>query len=74
MAKPNEETHPNRDSFPRGVPGPALRALARAGVRKIADLRQWTEAELAELHGMGPKAIATLREALVACGARFRKS
>ena len=72
MAKPTDATHPNRDAFPPGVSGPALRALAGAGVRSVPALAQWTESELAALHGMGPKALAVLRDALAASGRRFR--
>jgi predicted flap endonuclease-1-like 5' DNA nuclease len=64
MATQRESTHPNRAAFPRGVSGPALRALDRAGIRSVADLARWSEAELAALHGMGPKALAVLRDAL----------
>jgi hypothetical protein len=53
--------------------GPALRALDRAGVRSMADLTRWRVAELAALHGMGPKAFAALGEALAASGQRFRE-
>ena len=73
MSKPNESTHPNRDAFPAGVSGPALRALDRAGVRSISDLGRWSEAELAALHGMGPKALTLLRDALAASAAGFRE-
>lgn len=74
MPKPNEVTHPNRAAFPPGVSGPALRALANAGVRSVADLARWSEKDLAALHGMGPKALKQLREALEATGQRFRAS
>ena len=53
--------------------GPALRALNVAGVRSMADLGKWTEAELLALHGMGPKALGILGEALAASGVRFRQ-
>lgn len=69
---PSDSTHPNRDAFPPGIPGPALRALASAGVRSMADLARWREADLAQLHGMGPKALARLRDALAASGQSFR--
>jgi hypothetical protein len=72
MAKTSESTHPNRGAFPPGLSGPALRALAGAGVRTVADLTQWSEAELAALHGMGPKALGALRAALAASGQQFR--
>jgi predicted flap endonuclease-1-like 5' DNA nuclease len=73
MPKPNDATHPNRDAFPPGLGGPALRALAHAGIRSVADLAGWTERDLARLHGMGSKGVAALREALGAAGLTFRK-
>lgn len=72
MAPPTESTHPNRSSFPAGMSGPALRALNVAGVRSMDDLMRWTEGDLAALHGMGPKGIRTLRDALTASGRDFR--
>jgi predicted flap endonuclease-1-like 5' DNA nuclease len=72
MAKPSDATHPNRSAFPHGVGGPALRALAQAGVRSLDDLARWSEAELGALHGLGPKALGALREALAASGRQFR--
>ena len=74
MVQPNESTHPNRAAFPAGISGPALRALDQAGVRSVADLGRWSEAELAALHGMGPKALVVLRDALTASGGAFRES
>jgi hypothetical protein len=72
MARQSETTHPNQAAFPRGVSGPALRALRAAGVRSVGDLAGWTEADLAALHGMGPKALAALRAALAESGREFR--
>jgi hypothetical protein len=60
MAIPTDETHPNRDAFPPGLSGPALRALDAAGIRSYTDLRRWKGADLAKLHGVGPKALAIL--------------
>ena len=74
MASKPESSHPNQASFPPGVSGPALRALKAAGVRSLADLTRWTEADLAALHGMGPKALGVLRAALKASGRTFRSS
>jgi uncharacterized protein (DUF305 family) len=71
MAATNETTHPNKSAFPPGVSGPALRALNGAGIRSVADLSRWREADLAALHGMGPKALSILKEALAASGRRF---
>ena len=69
-----EATHPNRAAFPAGVGGPALRALQVAGVRSMADLEGRTEAEILALHGMGPRALGILRDALAASGRRFRRA
>lgn len=65
-------THPNEEAFPRGLSGPALRALATAGIRSMAELARHSKDELAGLHGMGPKGIRMLEEALAATGRRFR--
>jgi predicted flap endonuclease-1-like 5' DNA nuclease len=70
MAQP---THPNAAAFPRGVSGPALRALHAAGIRSLADLARWSEAELADLHGMGPKALGALKAELEAQGRSLRQ-
>ena len=63
MSKKPAATHPNADAFPPGIGGPALRALANAGIRSMNDLKRWTDAELAALHGMGPKALGILNAA-----------
>ena len=59
------------DAFPRGVGKPATRALEMAGYTRLAQLTQVTEAELLQLHGVGPKAIGVLREALKEAGKSF---
>jgi hypothetical protein len=73
MARPSDTTHPNKAAFQPGVSGPALRALSSAGVRSVADLTRWSETDLATLHGMGPKALGLLRDALLASGHSFRR-
>ncbi|MDX2182806.1 MAG: helix-hairpin-helix domain-containing protein [Gemmatimonadaceae bacterium] len=65
-------THPNADAFPAGMSGPALRALSRAGIRSVAQLAQHSESAIAALHGMGPKGVRLLKEALTQQGRRFR--
>jgi hypothetical protein len=47
---------------------PATRALTNAGYRGPADLDGVSERELKALHGMGPKALGILKEALAADG------
>ncbi|MBX7119422.1 MAG: hypothetical protein K1X31_10530 [Gemmatimonadaceae bacterium] len=70
MVKPTDrnDTHPNADRFPAGMSGPALRALSRAGIRTMSELAKRTRAELAALHGMGPKGIRTLETGLAKIG------
>ena len=59
-----ESTHPNEAAFPKGLSGPALRALKRANIKSMTQLSKWKESDLAELHGMGPKGIRILKAAL----------
>lgn len=60
--------------LPRAIGAPARRALAGAGITRLDQLTWWTETELLRLHGMGPKAVSALREALAARGLAFRVS
>lgn len=50
-------------NFPK-LAKPALRALNSAGYYRLEQLTHIREAELTKLHGMGPSALKTLREAL----------
>lgn len=50
---------------------PAQRALDGVGIASLEQLSQFSEAEIAKLHGMGPKALGILREALTANGLAF---
>jgi hypothetical protein len=52
---------------------PARRALATAGIWKLELLTQFSEAEVMRWHGIGPKALSQLREALAAKGLSFAK-
>lgn len=52
-----------QEQFPK-IAKPALRALENAGLRQLDDLTGISEGELSKLHGMGPKAITILRQAL----------
>jgi hypothetical protein len=59
--------------LPAGLSQPAIRALHGAGVTRLEQLRRKTEAEVAALHGMGPKGISLLRAALRAKGWEFKR-
>jgi hypothetical protein len=54
--------------FPKGVAQPALRALFAAGYTRLEHLTRTTEAELAALHGMGPKALRLIKAAMLERG------
>lgn len=57
--------------IPAAIGAPARRALTAAGYTSLAQLSAVSEAELLRLHGMGPRAIGLLREALAAQGLAF---
>ncbi len=57
--------------WPKGVAAPAQRALASAGITHLDQLAGVKEADLRKLHGMGPKAIDALRQALKEMGLTF---
>ena len=57
--------------FPARLSKPAQRALAGAGYTRLEQLAAVSEAELMKLHGMGPKAIGMLRDALAEQGLSF---
>jgi len=57
--------------IPTGIGAPARRALASAGYTSLAQLAGAREADLLALHGMGPKAMRILREALAERGRGF---
>lgn len=59
------------DELPAKLAKPAQRALARAGITRLNQLSEITEAELAKLHGIGPNAIKLIRAALDAAGKAF---
>ena len=59
-------------NFPQ-IGAPATRALEAAGYANLKQLTKVTEAEIAQLHGMGPKALGILRDTLKAQGLSFKQ-
>lgn len=53
------------------LPAPARRALERIGVRALEELTEHRRAEVVALHGMGPRALAALDEALERAGLAY---
>lgn len=56
------------------IGAPATRALTHAGYTTLKQLTKLSEAELAQLHGVGPKAVRILKEALQAKGLSFKQA
>ncbi len=62
-----------QNDFPK-LSQPAQRALAGAGYSRLEQLTKVTEAEIAALHGVGPKSIVELNQALAARGLKFAEA
>jgi len=60
--------------LPAELSKPARRALLAAGYVRLEQLTKVSEADLLKLHGMGPKGVALLRQALAARGEMFAGS
>ena len=58
--------------FPRSMGKVAPRELAVKGITRYEQLTEWTERELLDIHGVGPKAIRILRDELAARGLSLR--
>ena len=50
---------------------PARAALGHAGISTLTKLSQYTEREILKVHGVGPKSLPTLRQALSDAGLAF---
>lgn len=63
-------TDADDEALPR-IGAPATRALAAAGVTRLAELTDHGAGDLLALHGVGPKAVELLRAALAERGMWF---
>jgi hypothetical protein len=52
------------EGLPRNIGAPATRALTAAGYTELRQLANVPVAELRKLHGVGPRALRLLQEAL----------
>ncbi|AJY76883.1 DNA-binding protein [Paenibacillus beijingensis] len=66
-------SHEQSSDLPDHLAKPAIRALTQAGYLRLEQFTQLREEDVLRLHGMGPKAIETIRTALAAKGLTFRK-
>ncbi len=68
----NSKRHDKRESdLPVDLAKPARRALVEAGYWRLEQLTKISEAEVKQLHGIGPKALEQLRRALETLGLSF---
>ena len=63
----NDPRHPSGTRLP-AIGAPATRALTAAGITTLEAVAAVPEAELAAMHGVGPVALAKLRDALAEHG------
>jgi len=61
----------SESDLPAKLSQPAQRALAGAGIKNLKQLSKFSEAEIKQLHGIGPNALNQLRTALAAKGLSF---
>lgn len=64
---------PPESDLPVALGRPATRALLGAGIGTLAEVADHTEAELLALHGVGPRAVRILDEALAERGQTLRR-
>lgn len=71
---PRCEAAKNRGAeFIAGLAAPARRALVGAGLTTLEALARSSEAQVMQLHGMGPNAMGKLRASLKKAGLSFAK-
>jgi len=58
--------------LPEGLSQPALRALNGNGIHRLEQLAAFREADIQKMHGVGPRAIQLLNQALAARGLSFK--
>ncbi|MHA7965420.1 helix-hairpin-helix domain-containing protein [Paenibacillus sp. CAU 1782] len=72
MKGTSDKNHsPDQESDLPVISRPAQRALAEAGYLKLEQFTKVSEADVLKLHGVGPKGIRILREALAEKGLAF---
>jgi len=67
----NKRRDQRESDLPVELAQPAQRALAAAGIQRLAQLTKFSEGEVKQLHGLGPNALAQLQRALSAKGLAF---
>lgn len=73
MATNKNLYQPDTD-FPHGIGKPAASALKHAGYFKLKQLTKLSEAELLQMHGVGPKAVRILKETMKEKGLSLKQN
>lgn len=66
----NQSTNKESD-LPKGLSKPAQRALTGAGYTQLEQFAKLRKSDVLKLHGMGPKAMELIRQALEEKGLSF---
>ena len=69
-SRTNKKTKSKDGDIPK-LAAPAERALAGAGIQNLKQLSKFSEAEIKQLHGIGPNALVKLHQALAEAGLSF---
>ena len=69
-----KQTDQPESDLPNGLSNPARRALAAAGCLRLEQVAKLSEAEVRQMHGIGPNALEKLRSALRERGLAFAGS
>jgi len=71
MPEKQESQEQKSAHLPAGLAAPARRALLGAGLTRLEHLAGLREADVLQLHGMGPQAMQVIRAALIDRGLSF---
>ncbi len=66
-----KKVDPTQYGFPRGLSQPALQSLLEAGITSLEQVAAAGAGNILKLHGVGPKSIPLLRQALAERGLSF---
>lgn len=62
-----------KKNLPAGVSAPAIRAFAAEGLHTLQDFTTVTEQHVRGLHGVGPKVVRIITEAMTREGLSFKQ-
>lgn len=68
------QNNPQASELPSGLAKPAARALTHSGLLTLEHIAKISEDELKQLHGIGPKAVELIRQALERNGLSFSEN